>query len=97
MGPAAWSLLKLNEKLRRAAERAEKEAAAKQAAESTRTSDPQRAAFEARQAEQHAAMRDLIQMVKAREERRAQHDYEVRVRDAELPMTGVQWSPSSGR
>jgi hypothetical protein len=54
-------------------------------------------AREVRQAAAHAAMATLVERTKAREETRARRDHEINQRYAHEPMTGMQWSPRSGR
>lgn len=94
MTQSQWSLVKLQARLRREAEQAE---VARKKRETATPTDVRRAEWEAQQRTQHEEMLALIARVKARAERLAQRDHEVSIRDADLPILSVQWSPSSGR
>jgi hypothetical protein len=99
-GPTAWAREILHRRLTR--EAARESAAREQAkADALRAQEARattrHAAYQERQQKINAAIAALVQQEHARAEREALRDHEHSIRDADEPMTLVQWSPTSGR
>jgi hypothetical protein len=99
LGPTAWSREILHRRLTREAAR-EQEAREQQQAEKererARETHSRHAAFVERQEQINGHVAGLVQQEQARSQHEALRDHEHSIRDADEPMTHVQWSPTSG-
>lgn len=100
LGRDQWALQLMRRQLsfeQAQAERKKREDETKRARVVEQNLTREQKAFRDRQARSHQAMLSTIQTVKAREERKAAELWERAHDEARDPMTGMEWSPTSGR
>lgn len=98
---ARWSLIQLQDRLRREQERADREKAQQEKQQprvAAQTAAARLQAFHDRQAKVNAEVTRLVARAHARSEQQAAADFDRTQREWDHPMRSpAQWSPSSGR
>jgi hypothetical protein len=100
LGPHRWAAAQQQKRLAREALRVQEQKQAedaRQRREAALLPYSRLRDYENRQKAVCAAVGVMAARLKAREERRAKADYERAHAERDLPMTAMQWSPSSGR